>query len=138
MTDVVLDASAVLAVLLREPGAEIVERALDRGPCAISAVNLSEVAAKLVDRGGDEKSIRAGLDSMQLEVQPFDETLAIEAGMLRTLTRPLGLSLGDRACIALARSLNLPVMTADRKWDRLNLDIAVLLARPDPQTQLDT
>ena len=134
MTEVVLDASALLAVLLQEPGAEIVERALDAGPCGISAVNLAEVVTKLVDRGGDEKTIRAGLDALQLDIRPFDEALAIDAGMLRPLTRPLGLSLGDRACIALARSLDLPVMTADRKWDRLDLGIAVLLARPTPES----
>jgi PIN domain nuclease of toxin-antitoxin system len=134
MTEAVLDASAVLAVLFNEPGAEIVQRALEAGPCAVSAVNLSEITAKLVDRGANEEAIRLGLDSIAMEVHPFDEASAIAAGMLRNLTRPQGLSLGDRACIGLARSLDLPVMTADRKWDRLNLGIPVRLARPEAET----
>lgn len=123
MPEAVLDASAVLAVLQEEPGGETVESLLPE--CVISTVNLSEVIAKLVDNGID------GTAAVRLtEAQPFrpvDHTLDLAriAGALRAETRGAGLSLGDRACLALAIAMGLPVFTADRAWQGLPLEIEV-------------
>jgi len=130
MADYVLDASAVLAYLQREPGAEVVAKILKPGACAISAVNFSEVAAKFAERGMPEVAIRDTLLSLILDVVPFDRGSALEAGALRPATINLGLSLGDRACVALGQRLQLPIMTTERSWSRLKLDVPVILARP--------
>ena len=95
----------------------------------IGAVNLSEVMAKLVDRGMAEPHARAALGALGLEVAPFDTELALRAGALRPLTKPLGLSLGDRACLALGIHLALPDMTAERSWQDLSLPISILRIR---------
>lgn len=131
MADSVLDASAVLAYLRQEPGAEIVAKILKPEACAISAVNFSEVAAKFAERGMPEEAIRETLLSLILDVVPFDRGLALEAGALRPLTINPGLSLGDRACVALGQRLQLPIMTTERSWSLLKLDVPVILARPD-------
>jgi PIN domain nuclease of toxin-antitoxin system len=121
MSSVVLDASALLALLNGEPGQERVYDALAGHP-VISTVNLSEVVAKLADRGMPEGVIREVLEPLGLEVVEFDAADAYEAGLLRPITRNLGLSLGDRACLAVGRLLGVPVLTADTIWSRLNLD----------------
>ena len=96
-----LDASALMAVLREEPGAAAVEAVLDHA--AISAVNLSEVQAKLVERGTAAEIAWSSLIDLDLDVVDFDLSQAKVAGDLRWLTRVQGLSLGDRACLALAR-----------------------------------
>ena len=127
MSEVVLDASALLALLNAEPGAEKVAAVLSGA--VVSAVNLSEVAAKLAEAGMPEASIRKALDGLALEVVPFDREQAYATGQLRPLTRPLGLSLGDRACLALAQQLGLPAVTTDADWANLELGIDVQLVR---------
>ena len=127
MSDVVLDASALLAVLRAEPGAERVEEHL--GGAAIGAVNLSEVVAKLIEDGVPEAQIRLAIERLELDVHAFDAEHACTAGLLRKMTRALGLSFGDRACLALARSLGVPALTADRSWSRLDLGIAIKVIR---------
>lgn len=122
-----LDASALLALLNREPGHEEIAEVI--GDAAISAVNLSEVAAKLADRGMPEEAIREALDGLALEIHDFDRELAFQAGFLHPLTRSRGLSLGDRACLALGQRLNLPVLTTDRIWGALDLGVEVRLVR---------
>jgi ribonuclease VapC len=124
----VLDASALLALLRGEPGSEQVRNAIAQG-AAISAVNLSEVVAKLSDSGVPDAEIHQAIDPLRLETIPFDEELAYRAGLLRPLTRQLGLSLGDRACLALAERLGWPALTADQNWQRLQLGITVQLIR---------
>ena len=119
MPRAVLDASALLAVLYREPGSAMVERYFGLG--VVSSVNLSEVAAKLSDRGVGSQEVLEILLGLGLEVREFDTELALMAGALREVTRPLGLSLGDRACLATARRLRLPALTADRAWAELTL-----------------
>jgi ribonuclease VapC len=99
----VLDASALLALLQNEPGAEVA--AVRLPDCVISAVSLSEVVAKLVDYGLPEADLRAALDVLDLEVREFDTEAAYAAGELRRITRRAGLSLGDCACLALAMRL---------------------------------
>ena len=127
MADVVLDASAVIALLRREKGADVVASVLP-GP-AISAVNLSEVATWLSDAGTDERKIRLTLDGLQLECNDFDVEAAFASAALRKASREKGLSFGDRACLALARHLALPVLTADRSWAEVDLGVEVRLIR---------
>ena len=127
MSETVLDASAILALLQGERGSENVLQALPGA--VVSSVNLSEVVAKLADHGMPTDEIRQAL-TLGLEIVPFTEDLAYAAGELRLLTRDRGLSLGDRACLALAKALSRPVLTADRAWARLDLGIEVRLTRP--------
>lgn len=123
----VLDASALLAVMLGEPGATTVaERFAD---CCISAVNLSEVVAKLVERGIPLTDVTESLSELDLDVHAFDATQAIRAGILRGETRSRGLSLGDRACLALAAELNAVAVTTDSAWGDIDLGITIELAR---------
>ena len=127
MASIVLDSSVILAHLNGEPGAE---RAVDFfGDALISAVNLAEVVSKLVERGASLSLVRAALSRYGLQVAAFDEELAERTGALRPQTKAFGLSLGDRACLALAQRSALPVLTADRAWKDLNLSIEVQLLR---------
>jgi ribonuclease VapC len=128
MQSYVLDASALLALLNQEPGSERVAACIANG-AAISTVNLSEVVAKLSDASIPEEVTREILSVLGIVVIDFDTVLAYDAGLLRPLTRQVGLSLGDRACLALARRLNLPAVTTDKVWQKLSLDIAVQLIR---------
>jgi ribonuclease VapC len=130
----VLDASALLALLKGEPGAERVAEALERG-AYLSAVNLAEVLSKLADWGEDPAEAQArmaqvGLLGAAVEVLPFTGKDALEVARLRALTRAYGLSFGDRACLALARRLGLPALTAERAWAELDLGIPVEVLRP--------
>ncbi len=124
-----LDASALLALLFDEPGGEMVERGL--AASAISAVNLSEVMHKSLERGVGVESLRDDLEALGVDVLAFDGDAAEEAANLRLATSAAGLSLGDRACLALARKLDLPAVTADRTWEGLELPdpVAVVLIR---------
>lgn len=123
----VLDASALLALLNEEPGSEVVEASIPGA--VISAVNLSEVIAKLSENGLPDEAIHQVLEDVELEVHVFDAVSAHQTGRLRPETRSSGLSLGDRACLALGRQLGLPVLTADRPWRDLALDVEVRLIR---------
>ena len=123
----VLDASALLTVLQGEPGAERVIEVLP--DAIISAVNLAEVASKLQERGMPDDRVKANIEALELTVAPFDGRLAIEAGLLRALTRSAGLSLGDRACLALARSLNATAVTTDRAWEALDIGVRIEFVR---------
>ena len=127
MASIVLDASVILAHLGGEPGAERAEAFF--GDALMSAVNFSEVVAKLVERGASLGLVRAALSRYGLQVAAFDEELAERTGALRPRTKAFGLSLGDRACLALAERSALPVLTADRAWKDLNLSIEVQLLR---------
>jgi ribonuclease VapC len=116
----VLDASALLAHLRDEPGADVVAEAIASG-AVISTVNLAEVFSRAADRGEDPAKLAAeltksGLLDGAITVEPFTAADAIDAGRLRPLTRDAGLSLGDRACLALARRLDAPALTADTDW----------------------
>jgi PIN domain nuclease of toxin-antitoxin system len=116
----VLDASALLAHLRDEPGADVVAEAIASG-AVISTVNLAEVFSRVADRGEDPAKFAAeltqsGLLDGAITVEPFTAADAIDAGRLRPLTRDAGLSLGDRACLALARRLDAPALTADTDW----------------------
>jgi len=123
----VLDASALLALLQAESGSDEVARVLPRA--ALSSVNLSEVVARLVENGMPEAEVQEALDDLGYTIYPFDRELAFLAGHLRPATKSQGLSLGDRACLALGLRLSLPVLTADRAWKDLPLDVEVRLLR---------
>ncbi len=116
----VLDASAVLAVLNGERGEKKVIPIL--GESVISSVNLTEVAAKLLEAEMGEADARLAVSVLGIgEIADFTEDLAWDAARLRPLTRQYGLSLGDRACLALAIRLNVPTVTADKEWSKLKL-----------------
>ena len=127
LAKIVLDASAVLAVLNDEPGADVVAASLRDS--VISAVNVSETVAKLADGGMPDAAIREALRDLLLDVVPFDSELAYDAGLLRPSTRDAGLSLGDRACLALARRLGLRALTDDESWKRVAVGVEVSLIR---------
>lgn len=123
----VLDASAVLALLQREPGEETVKAVLDKA--AISAVNVAEVVVKLRRLGESEEDAGSDMAAMQLGVIPFDEKLAFVAANLDQITRRHGLSIGDRACLATAKQLNVPALTADHGWRIPGLGVDVQYIR---------
>jgi PIN domain nuclease of toxin-antitoxin system len=127
VAEVVLDASALLAFLQREPGLDRVRAVLPEA--VIGSVNFAEVVTKLVQWGAPAEHVAERLGDLDLDVQPFDRSLALSAGALHAETRRLGLSLGDRSCLALARSLGAPVLTADRAWQRIDLGIEIELIR---------
>ncbi|GGZ06937.1 type II toxin-antitoxin system VapC family toxin [Novosphingobium colocasiae] len=129
MSDVryVLDASALLAAMMGERGAETVEAHF--ADACISTVNLSEVVAKLTERGVPADSIEESLSDLDLDVRDFDTPQALRAGAMRNITRSKGLSLGDRACLALAGELKAIALTTDAAWAEIDLGIAVELAR---------
>lgn len=127
MSDFVLDTSALLALIQAEPGSARVTDVL--GAAVISAVNLAEVVTRLADRGVPRQAIRRQLARLDLGVMPVDEDLAYAAGLLRPATRALGLSLGDRVCLALARRLGAVALTTDQTWGRLQIGVAVELLR---------
>ncbi len=118
-SEAVLDASALLALLLDEKGAEATARALDEGQAVVSAANLAEVVTRLALLGNAPKSIREALGPMKLRVIDVDEELAYRAGLMAPEAKPLGLSLGDRLCLATAERMKATVLTTDRmmlKW----------------------
>jgi ribonuclease VapC len=124
----VLDASAVLAFINQETGHQRVAELLRAG-AVISAVNLAEVATRLSEAGGSDTLIRAILGVLRLQVADFGVDLAYRTGTLRPPTRHLGLSLADRACLALAEQLDLPAVSADRAWGSLQVGIQIEMLR---------
>lgn len=130
MSSSVLDASAALAYLQGEAGATRVGEALADG-AVLSVVNLAEVVTKLAADGLSDEGIRASIAVLRIETAVFDEADAVSTGLLRPVTRPFGLSLGDRACVALALSRGLPVLTTDRAWRNIGsiLDVEVEVVR---------
>ncbi len=114
MTSVALDASALLALLLGEPGAETVKASLDGA--LLCTVNLAEIVSHYAKLGASRPDIEAMLRPLPIRVVPVDTTLSYEAGMLRPLTLAGGLSLGDRCCLALAKREGIPALTAERRW----------------------
>ena len=120
MPRVVLDASAVLAVVLEEPGADVVAEAL-RSAAAMSTVNVAEVAARLHQDGWSGSEVALVFESLGIEVLPFTPEAALLSGKLRTATKKFGLGLGDRACLASGRIEGCPVLTSDRSWLELGV-----------------
>ena len=123
MSVVVLDASALLAYLQDEPGRERVSAVIEQA--VISTVNWAEVIGKARGRGVDTLGLQEDLASLGLAFEPFSAVQADIAGRLEARTRPRGLSLADRACLALGSDRGAVVYTADRAWQRLDIDVTV-------------
>lgn len=113
----VLDSSAILAVMLLEPGSEVVEPLLEGS--LISCVNVAEVFSKLSEKGLLTKTTSTDFLQLGLEIVDYDFEQAAKTAELRPLTSHLGLSLGDRSCIALAILRNATAVTADKSWKKL-------------------
>jgi PIN domain nuclease of toxin-antitoxin system len=127
VSEVVLDASALLALVNQEPGDDVVAELLPRS--LVSAVNASELVAKLTDQGMPEDEVQEVLAALNLTVVLFNERQGLVAGYLRAVTKHLGLSLGDRACLALGLQAQCPVVTADRAWAKLDIGIEIQVIR---------
>ncbi len=127
MSKYVLDASAVLALLNQETGKERVEAVL--ADSCIGAVNYCEVLGKLIDAGLSEQDARESVELLNVEVVDFDVDLARLAAVLRSTTKKLGLSLGDRSCLALALSRRNTAVTAERIWAKLKIGVKIELIR---------
>jgi len=128
MASIVFDASAILALLRDEPGANVVARYIGDG--LISAVNLQEVIKGLLRREVPIDAALAMLDALHLDVRPHGRDDAVAAAILYPATKEFGSGLGDRTCMALAIAEGLPVLTADREWARIEIPgLKLLLAR---------
>ncbi len=130
----VLDASAVLAYLQEEKGQNRIEAALDAGTCWLSTVNMCEVLGKLCEKGMPPQEAQATVNDLGLKVINFDADLAALAAFLRVRTKPIGASLGDRACLALAQQASKTkvapvVFTAEKAWARLKWPFKVVVIR---------
>lgn len=123
MSGTVMDASAVLALVHAEPGSDVVRSAIEGA--AISAVNWSEVCRRALSHGVHPSVLGPRLLSLGLELVPFGKSDAEATAELWPRTRSAGLSLADRACLALARRLGRPALTADRSWLAIDLGIEV-------------
>lgn len=128
MSRIVLDASAILAIVHREPGHEKLTLALLDGALC-SSVNVAEVQAKLVSRGWASEEAWEDATSAIDEVVPFDAPQAKTCGDLITVTCAQGLSLGDRACLALGITRNAPIYTTEKTWKKLRLGIPIQVIR---------
>lgn len=125
--NVVLDASAILAFLHNEPGSAVAEAALRGG--MVSAVNWAEVVQKALKNNVDVSAMRESFMEVGLLFEPFTPAQAEYSAHLWNRYRNLGLSLADRACIALATESNRPLLTGDRLWCEIALDVEVRLIR---------
>jgi ribonuclease VapC len=123
----VLDSSAVIALLGNEKGADDIDAVLPNA--VISTVNLAEVISKLQERGGSDQAIDDSLADLNLTVISFDSEQANKAGKMRNITRARGLSLGDRACLALAASRGATAVTTDKAWKDFEQVAQVLVVR---------
>lgn len=127
MGEHLLDASAVLALLNQEPGHDQVRAVVQAS--VLGSVNLCEVFGKLIDAGIPAADAREAVELLGLPIIPFDEELALAAAALQPQTRALGLSLGDRSCLALALNRGARVITAERAWPKLKLGVTIQVLR---------
>ena len=133
LTTAVLDASALTAFMFEEDGFRRVRAAIARG-ALISAVNWAETLADMAERGeaidaAEPRARHSVAKTGTLEILGFDAAQAIETARLRLRTRPLGLSLADRACLALGRLYRVPVLTTDRAWRSLHISVKIEVIR---------
>ena len=138
MSKYVLDASALLALLNNEPGSQRVRDILPES--VIGAVNVCETVGKLASGGMSVDDARTSIGLISPEIIPFDTELAYKAGALIVYTKKLELSLGDRACLALGLARKNTVVTAEKVWSKLKLDLSIEVIRgnapalPEPET----
>jgi len=124
---VVFDASALIAIALDERGHHVALPYLSNA--SILTVNASEFISGMINRGANADDALASFRMLDLHTVPLSEPVALEAGRMRAETRHLGLSLGDRCCLALAKSLGVPAITSDRAWADLDLGVEIVLIR---------
>lgn len=128
MASIVFDASAILALLRDEPGADVVAQYIGDG--LVSAVNFQEVIKGLLRREVPIDAALAMLDALHLDVRPHGRDDAVAAANLHPATKAFGSGLGDRTCMALAIAEGLPVLTADREWAKIEIPgLKLMLAR---------
>ena len=127
MAEAVLDASALVAFLRGEPGADKVAALLTRS--CMSAVNLAETISKMIERGLAIEDVSYQIERLRVEVVPFDGGHAKVTASLWKATRTVGASLGDRACLALALQRSLPALTAERDWDKCGVNVEIVRIR---------
>jgi ribonuclease VapC len=123
VAEAVLDASALIAFILNEPGAEKVAAVLTVS--CISAVNLEETLSKMVQYGKPLEAVSYQIERLRIPVIPFDVEQARTAASLWKVTRPIGLSLGDRSCLSLALNLSVPALTTERNWAKIDIGARV-------------
>ncbi len=127
MNEVILDSSALLALIKKEQGAEIVEKLIGR--VIMSSINLSEVAATLLDSDMSVKECQECIEPFIEKIIPFGKEESFSTAALKKLTKHKGLSQGDRACIALGLSTGYPIYTADKVWAELDLNCIINMIR---------
>lgn len=127
MSNIVFDSSAVLALLKMEKGHKMVSDNLDNA--LISSVNFTEVATVVFRRGFAQEEVLDSLTNSFPNIIDFDKEQSLIAASLDNITKEYGLSLGDRACLALAKHKNLPVITADKIWKEIDLGLDIRLIR---------
>lgn len=127
LTEYVLDASALLALINDEPGADKVRPLMAKS--IISAVNFCETVHKLRRRGLPVETVRATLMPLVPSPVPFDEPMAYVAAAIHEKTRGQGISLGDCACLALALSRNVPAITTEKTWEACDVGVRVIRIR---------
>lgn len=127
MTETVLDASVVLALINREPGWEAARSLMATGH--VSAVNLAEVVSKLIEQGLAPAQAERVVSVLACSISDVDRRQGLRMGTLHAQTRGRNISLGDRACLALGEQLSLPIVTADRAWAALDLGLEIRLLR---------
>jgi ribonuclease VapC len=127
----VVDTSALLALLFNETGADrVTDALLHHRPCFLSAVSYSEAMAKALDRSNVPfETAREAIHSLQLTPVPFDPAHALTAASFRHATRDFDFSFADRACLATAALAKAPALTADQEWEKVNLGVKILLIR---------
>jgi PIN domain nuclease of toxin-antitoxin system len=128
MSEIVLDASAILAFLFDERGAENLTPEIF-ATAVVSTVNLAEVQTKLVKMGRNPEDAWADALSLGIVAEPYTSEHARTTGNLLTTTEPYGLSLGDRSCLALAIALNAPVYTTEQAWKDLKVGVPIHVIR---------
>lgn len=121
MNKAAFDASAIMAIYHNEPGRKRVLQLMDRNEAMISAINLAEVSSKLLESELAEDDFLESFEGLGIAVIDFDKQQAIETAKLRSITKPLGLSLGDGACLALAVREKAVAVTADKQWANLTI-----------------
>lgn len=125
---VILDASAVLALFFREPGSDVVAENIQHG-AVLSSVNLSEVISKQLEVGIPPEETMSMIQLLGIRIHDFTPEAAVLTGLLRNPTKSKGLSLGDRACLALAQQLAGTVVTGDSLWGQLKPDLHIVVIR---------
>lgn len=124
----VLDASALMALINNEPGSALVQVHLAKA--CMSTINFTEVLSKMVEQGAPAIDAKRVLDNFNIELIAFDQSQIFGVSQLRLNTKQYGLSLGDRVCLNLGKTLGLPILTSDQIWAKMNdPDIKILLVR---------